>query len=77
MKAKSQVSVLNVVLETVGINGHQITYSIERIMQDYWVLSVMTKKKLVCWFVSLSLTLNLMTWQFFPEEFTNTDLGDA
>lgn len=46
MKAKSQVSVLNVVLETVGINGHQITYSIECIMQDYWVLSVMTKKNL-------------------------------
>lgn len=35
------------------------------------------KKKLVCWFVSFSLTLKLMTWQFFPEEFTNTDLGDA
>lgn len=55
MKAKSQVSVLNVVLETVGINDHQITYSIERIMQDYWVLSVMTKKKtclLVCFFVT-------------------------
>lgn len=54
MKAKSQVSVLNVVLETVGINDHQITYSIERIMQDYWALSVMTKKTclLVCFFVT-------------------------
>lgn len=35
MKAKSQVSLLNVVLETAGINGHWIIHSIECNMQGY------------------------------------------
>lgn len=40
MKAKSEVSFLNIVLETAGINGHRNTYSMADIMQGYWALSV-------------------------------------